>query len=215
MRQPLSSLVSLTLLAVAAFSSGPGLAQTTRSGGAQNAAVQQLQQLAQERTALKAENDRLKKDLDRATGDLKAAQSERDALKKKVGGAESLEAQSRAACTASEATMQQKQQKLDELLARFRETVQTLREAETARSRSEQRLAEQGRAYDACAVANVGLYDVATEALNRYEAHGPGRADPFTRISRNRVENFVDEYRARARELKLPKTAAAAPGGSP
>jgi len=206
-RRPLLALFCIPLIVMAG---APVLAQVARSGGGQNAAVQQLQQLAQERTALQAENARLKKDLDKATADLKAAQGERDALKKKIGGAESAATQAHAACSTSEDALKQKQTRMDELVARFRETATTLREVESGRAQAQQQLAEKGRALDACAVANSGLYDVASEALTRYESSAVRHTDPFTRVSRNRLENLVDDYRDRARELKLPAPKATA-----
>jgi len=188
----------------------PSVGQVARSGAAPNAAAQQLQQLAQERTALQAENARLKKDLDKAAADLAAAQAERDALRKKAQAA-TLASQAHAACAANEEALQQKQARLDELVARFRETAQTLREVETGRARAQQQLAEKSRAFDACAQANVGLYDLASEALTRYERDATAHAATFTRITRNRIENLVDDYRARAQELKLPEAPQPAP----
>ena len=53
------------MISIAFIQSPPLLAQTARSGGAPNAQLmQQMQQLASERTALQAENARMKKELD-------------------------------------------------------------------------------------------------------------------------------------------------------
>ncbi len=66
---------TVLILSTALGSMSGALAQTTRSGGGANAQLmQQMQQLASERTSLQAENAKLKKELD----DLR---KDRDALK--------------------------------------------------------------------------------------------------------------------------------------
>lgn len=185
-------------------------AQVARSGGASQA-VQQLQQLAQERTALQAENARLKKDLETAQAELKHARGEHDALKTRVGGAESEAARLKSASEASERAAEGARAKLEELVGRFREVAQTLRETEADRALVRQRLEERGRAYDQCARANVELHDVAADVLTRYERKATTHSEPFTGVARVRIENLVDEYRQRVDELRLA-TPPSAPG---
>ena len=56
---------------------------------------------------------------------------------------------------------------------------------------------------------NLQLYEISNEVLNRYEHVGlftkVSATEPFTRITRTRIENLVDEYRARAQELRSKK----------
>jgi chromosome segregation ATPase len=203
------------LVALLALGGSPAQAQVPRSGGGggDQRAVQQLQQLAQERTALQAENARLKKDLEQAQADLKAARAERDALRPRLARAEA-QAGRDAACVATEQAAQQQRQKLDELVARFRETAGSLRSVETERSALAQQLAERQRALDSCVRANTDLYAIADDTLTRYEQQAPSAHLPFTRLTRTRIENLVDEYRQRAQELRLP-AAATGPTASP
>lgn len=198
----------LVALAVLAGLGSAADAQVARSGGSSSQAVQQLQQLAQERTALQAENARLKKDLDGAQADLKRLHVEHDALKARVGGAESAAARVKAASEATEHAAETARQKLEELVGRFREVAQTLRDTETDRAVLRQRLDEKSRAFDQCAKVNVEMHDIAIEALSRYERSATRGKEVLTGISRVRIENLVDDYRQRVEELKL-----AAPAG--
>lgn len=189
-------------------------AQVARSGGASSQAVQQLQQLAQERTALQAENARLKKDLDSAQADLKRVRAEHDALKARVGGAESEAARLKSSSDANEHAAEGARQKLEELVGRFREVAQTLRDTEADRAATRQRLEEKSRAFDQCAKVNVELHDIAIEALTRYEKSAVRGKEVVTGISRVRVENLVDDYRQRVDELKLAAPPGPAEGSS-
>ena len=186
----------------------PVSAQVARSGGGDQRAVQQLQALAQERTALQSENGKLKKDLETAQADAKAARAERDALKAKLVRAEAQGSQP-AACAQSEQTIQQQRQRLDELVARFREMALNLKTVETERTRAQEQATAKSRSFDACASANVELAGIAKEVLARYERAGTAHTDPVLRLTRTRIENLVDEYRQRVDELKLPPTAPA------
>ncbi len=53
------------------------------------------------------------------------------------------------------------------------------------------------------------LYEITNDVLDRYEHVGlftkATAAEPFTRITRTRIENLVDEYRARALENRTQK----------
>ena len=207
------TLLATAILSVLAVAPAHGQAARSGGGGDQRV-VQQMQQLAQERTALQAENTRLKQELEKATGELKSAQGERDALKKRAATTSQVPA--KAACAESEAALQQKQARLDELVPRFRETAQTLKETEIDRGRLNQELAQKTKAFDSCALANQGLYEVADEALTRYEQYSIARKEPFSGVSRHRIENLVDGTRDRARELKVTSSekAQAAPASA-
>jgi ribosomal protein S19E (S16A) len=55
------------------------------------------------------------------------------------------------------------------------------------------------------------LYEINREILNRYEHVGlftkVSADEPFTKITRTRLENLADEYRQRAQELQVKKPA--------
>jgi chromosome segregation ATPase len=184
-------------------------AQTQRSGNETQKFMQQYQQLAAEKTALQAQATQMKNDLDAAKGELAAVKKERDALKSRAGGSSVQFAQLTAGKEAAEKSLEQLKQRTTELVARFREMAMNLKEVEADRAKLQNDLKERSVAFDKCAEDNLGLFEVNSQILDRYEHIGVftkvGTADPFTKIARTRIENFVDEYRARALALRAAK----------
>jgi hypothetical protein len=93
-----------------------------------------------------------------------------------------------------------------------------LKDVEADRAALREDLAKRGRAFDQCAEANLQLYEINGEILDRYEHVGlltkVSAAEPFTKITRTRIENLVDEYRERAQQLRVKKSTAANPSPS-
>lgn len=188
-------------------------AQAARGGGSSSNAqvIQQLQQLGSERTQLQAENARLKRELE----DLK---KERDSLQ---AGQQSLTARERAAAAAAtrgtqqreglESELAQQKERMQQLVAKFRETGQTLREVETDRSAKAQSLAAREQELKACGDHNRALYDLNREVLERFEHQGVWSSlaakEPFTRLKRTQLENLADAYRDRAEEQRIEPAA--------
>ena len=188
------------------------LAQVERSGGgASQKIIQEYQQLAAERTTLQAKIAQLQKDLDASKADAAGMKKERDALKAQVGGAAAAITQATAGKQSAEQSLEQSKQRMTELIARFRETAVNLKEVEADRNAKSRELAERGASYDQCAENNLQLYEINNEVLDRYEHVGlftrASAAEPFTRITRTRMENLVDDYRARALELRAKRPA--------
>jgi chromosome segregation ATPase len=187
------------------------LAQTTRSGGAQqqNAqAMQQMQQLAAERTALQAENARLKQELEAVTKRADSASTQEEALKRRAQNAESASsrlAASNAASTASEARIQAQ---LDEVVAKFRETALTLKTVESERNSLRTEASASAGKLTTCREHNAALLTINEEILIRLENMGfwskVAADEPFTRLKRIQLENLAAEYRVQARDLAEP-----------
>jgi len=219
MRASQSSIALKCVLCVLCAAAAPLQAQTQRSGGGESQKImQQYQQLAAEKTALQAQTAQMKKDLDAAMSELAAVKKERDALKARAGGAAAsaaAAAQAVAAKQATEKSLEQYKERLTELVNLFRETATTLKEVETDRTKLQNDLRERASAYDKCAEDNLGLFEISDDVLNRYEHVGlftrVSASEPFTKITRTRIENLVDEYRARAMELRAKKKAETAP----
>jgi len=196
--------VALLLLA-----QGPLLAQTQRSGGGGELQkiMQQYQQVAAEKTALQAQVAQMKKDLDAATAELASVKKERDVAKAHQGVPPAAVAQATAARESAEHTLDQSKQRMLELTTRFRETAGLLRDVEGDRTELRKELLERQRAYDACVDDNAKLYDMNDEVLNRYAHVGlftkASASEPFTKITRTRLDNMAIEYRERARQLRL------------
>jgi chromosome segregation ATPase len=185
-------------------------AQVERSGGEAQKFMQQYQQLAAEKTALQAQLAQMKKDLDSAKTDLAAMTKQRDALKAHVGVPAAQVAQEvTEAKEAAERSLEQSKQRMTELVGRFREMAANLRDVEADRTKMHNDLDARNAAFDKCADSNVQLYAINTEILDRYEHVGlftkVSAAEPFTRITRTRIDNLVEEYRERAQEQRLIK----------
>jgi chromosome segregation ATPase len=183
-------------------------AQTQRSGGEQQKFMQQYQQLAAEKTDLQAQLAQAKKDLDAAKADLAAMKKERDSLKTRPSGvAPATVAQLTSAKESAERNLEQSKQRTAELVARFRETATSLRDTEAERTKLRGELDVRNAAYDKCAENNQQLFDINGDILNRYDHVGVftrvGADEPFSRITRTRMDNLVVETRARALELRV------------
>jgi chromosome segregation ATPase len=190
-------------------------AQTQRSAGGESQKImQQYQQLAAEKTALQVQVAQLKRDLESAQTELASVKKERDALKARSAGTRSTAAQLARANESKESaekSLEQNKQRTEELVERFKQTIGTLKGVESDRAQLQRNLVSLNAAMDKCAADNVELYDISTTVLDRYDRVGlftkVGTAEPFTRITRTRIDNLVIEYRARAESLRVKNPA--------
>jgi hypothetical protein len=181
-------------------------AQTARSGGGASAQLlQQMQQLASERTSLQAENAKLKKDLEEMRKDrdaLKNAQQTVDRRAKSSEVALLALKESLAQRTSKDQEFAQTKEKLQQLIAKFRETLQTLQGVETERTTAKQTLATRDQDLKVCVDRNLALYKLNQEVLTRLEHQSVwtrvAQSEPFTKIKRYQLENLVDDYKDRA-----------------
>jgi chromosome segregation ATPase len=190
----------------------PLYAQVQRSGGGEvQKFMQQYQQVAAEKTALQAQLAQMKKDLDAANAELAAVKKERDAAKAHVGVSPAAIAQANSAKDAAERNLELSKQRMTELVGRFRETATNLKDAEADRAKLRKDLSDRDSVLDTCALNNMQLYEINRDILDRYEHIGlftkVSAHEPFTKITRTRIENLVDEYRERAQALRVKKTA--------
>jgi chromosome segregation ATPase len=188
------------------------LAQTQRSGGGPSQAImQQYQQLAAEKTALQTQLEQAKKDLDAAKTELAAVKKERDAAKAHVGVSPAALAQANSAKEAAEHNAEKAKQQIGDLVVRFREMATNLRDVEGDRNKLKDELVKGNAAFDRCAEDNSQLYEITGQVLDRYEHVGlftkASSIEPFTKITRTRIENLADEYRERAQLLRVKKQA--------
>lgn len=197
----------ILLAIVLGVSCSQALAQVERSGNADARVMQQLQQLTSERASLQAENSQLKKtleelkqDLQKATGAKVAAENRAKTLAANASRGEAVEQQ-------AEEQLERTRTQMQELVTKFRETANTLRDVETDRDTTRSTLAARDRELRSCIDANAGLYNLNDEVLDRMESRGfwsnVGEREPFTRLKRVQLENLIDDYKLRADELKL------------
>jgi chaperonin cofactor prefoldin len=200
------------ILVTACCAEAPVDAQTQRSGGGEaQKFMQQYQQLAAEKTALQAQVAQMKKDLDAAHTELAAVKKERDVAKAHTGVSPTAVAQAIGAKETALRNLDQSKQRMSELVVRFREMATNLKDVEADRSTLRRELGERNSAFDKCAEDNLQLFELSSDILKRYEHVGMftkvSAAEPFTRITRTRLENLVDEYRIKAQELRVkPRT---------
>jgi chromosome segregation ATPase len=190
-------------------------AQTARNGGGANTQLlEQLQQLASERTGLQAENAKLKSELADVKKDRDGLKAGQQSLERRAHGSAAELAQSKAQHEATQQELTQYRDKMQELIAKFRETVQKLRDAETAGAAAKQSLATRDRELSVCVDHNVALYKLNGEVLTRLEREGVwsrvAETEPFTKIKRTQLENLIDDYRTRADEQRASPTHAGA-----
>jgi chromosome segregation ATPase len=204
-----------TLAAVAVAQAPRSGGDVSRSGAQAQALQMQLQQVSAERASLRVENEQLKKDLDKARRDASQLKSERGALQRR---AESADASVRRLSSVNESTgesMDRLRGQQDELIGKFRQTVQTLANVEGDRNKAFAELQQKKRELTTCIETNVQMHQINSEVLTRLEDRGIFGAllerEPFTRVTRARLENLVDDARYRAAELKLKFPAATAP----
>jgi chromosome segregation ATPase len=199
---------SALVIALTLGTVGTAYAQVQRSGGEAQKFMQQYQQMAAEKTALQGQVEQMKKDLDAANASLAAVKKERDLLKARPAGASPADV---AALTASKAaaerSLEESKQRTVELVTRFRETVKNLKDVEADRTKMRSDLEARNTAFDKCAQNNQQLLDINADILNRYEHVGlftkVGTVEPFTKLTRTRMDNLVVETRARAEELRV------------
>lgn len=195
---------------------GSAVAQTQRTGGGESQRImQQYQQVSAEKTALQAQLAQTKKDLDSAKAELASVKKERDELKTRAVGSAAVAAQQVAQANASkeavEKSLEQNKQRTAELVERFKETIATLKGVESDRDTVRRNYEELSAKYDKCADDNDQLYQISNTVLDRYSKVGfftkVSAAEPFTRITRTRIDNLAFEYHMRAEELRLKKSA--------
>lgn len=182
-------------------------AQVQRSGNADARVAQQLQQLTSERSALQAENAKLKQELEQAKAQLQKTGAATKALETRNRALEASAGHGTAASQQAEEQLERTRAQLQELVSKFRETAQTLRDVETERGTVQGQLAIKERELKTCIDRNAALYNLNTEVLDRMENRGfwssVAEREPFTRLKRVELENLIEDYKYRADELRL------------
>jgi len=200
--------VASGLAAMGAVAPSRSLAQVPRSSP--NAQLlEDYQQAEQERDRLQTENGQLKQQLAAAQQQLRAAREELATARSSAGATRSALAASRVRSQGYATDLDRARANLKTLIGRFGDTIVSLRAVETSRDTLRRQLAASRTALNACAQRNADLYNVAEQVLRRYEHQGLfhylARYEPFTRLEQTRIDNYVDGYRQRAQELRVPR----------
>jgi len=202
-------MLALAVLALAGHR--PASAQAARSSSGNTQAMQQLQQLAAERTRLLADNTKLQSDLDSARKERDALRKKQEASERRLQGTDTAVARAAAKSAGLTQDIEREKAKLAEIVAKFRELAGQLREVEGERSTIKTALAQRDVELERCVDRNVSLYTLNGEILTRLEHRGgftPGSAlEPFTKLKRIELENLIDGYQTRADEQRPPSAA--------
>lgn len=212
-----ATLVVFLTAGFAMLAPGAAHSQEARSGGGAVSAqmVAELQQLTAERTALKSQNDQLQQQLAAVKAERdKLQQGERSSSARARSSAAAL-ASSKAQEVSSEQKLAQMQANVQQLIAKFRQVVDTLRKTELEAADAKQTLAMRQQDLSSCTEHNQALYKLDEDVLSHFENRGflsrLAADEPFTRIERVRLENYADESRGKADEQRYVAPAAAIP----
>ena len=179
-------------------------AQTQRSGDANARAMQQLQQLSSERAQLKTENEKLKQELQALKTQITTSTATQASLQQRLKAAEATAARDTNAQSNAEAERLRSQ--MQELVTRFRETAQSLKDVEADRNTARGSLQVSERELSTCVNRNQEFYQLNTEVLDRLENKSAWGAftskEPFTQLQRTRLENLIEGYKDRSTDLR-------------
>lgn len=190
-------------------------AETVRQGGnEQGALVARLQQMVNEitaeRDALSAQNARLAEEL---AAEKKSHEKDLDQLQKKLSGSEGTLDKYKENDAALRERLTQDRARMQELVDKFRETAQNLREVEMERAGLRTDLAGRQEEIRQCTRKNLELYEANLDLLDRYQSKGVWDAmmqrEPVTGLKRVEVENRIEEYRRRLDQMQVVGAGAA------
>lgn len=190
--------------------------QVQRSGNDAARVMQQLQQVTAEKAQAQAENAKLKTEVEALKAQLAKASTALTVSEQRAKKA-APSAKDSATLQETNDALTRTRSQMQELVGKFRETGQILKEVETDRDRLRAQASNQERDLKTCVDRNAGLYLVSDEILRNLENRGVWSSltqkEPFTQISRTRLENLIDDYRYRVEELRVAdkKSTAATP----
>jgi chromosome segregation ATPase len=201
--------VGLLFLA-AVLVAGAADAQQSRDDGGAARLQAMVQTLTNDKTQLQADNKKLKTELDAANAELKKLRDDKAALERKVGQSETSLSQVNATNTRNEATLAQQRTRMDELIAEFKKTAESLKATEIEGNNLKSKLDSRDRAFNQCVANNQKLFETGNDVLNKFEDRGRWAAartrEPFTQNKRVQMQNMIDEYRWALEDQKLPRS---------
>jgi hypothetical protein len=100
--------------------------------------------------------------------------------------------------------LERQKARMQELVGKSREVIETLRTVETDRTAVKRDLASREQALKVCVDRNRALYTLNGEVLERLAREAGSSIEPFTRLKRVQLENLVEDYRFRADEQRAP-----------
>ena len=178
------------------LASGSSFAVAPRDGGSSGGAAGQaqlmMQQLGAEKARLTSENARLKQKLKKLEAALEENEKKADQSQKKSQNLNHLLGKERV--------------KVNELVVKFRETIENLRVTERERNELNAKVQYLSAEMNTCSGKNVELANLGYELLDHYENKGMFSAmiqgEPFTQVKRVQIENLVEDYQYKIEDAK-------------
>ena len=185
-------------------------AETTRRDddqGAMAKAQYMLQQMANERDALKAANAKLQDQV----GSLKKKETglnkELDRTKKQVSASGSEIIRYKEKYKALTDRLLDTRQKFQEVIDKFKQTIATLRQVEGERNQLKVTLQDRTREVESCIKKNIDMYQTNLDLVKQYRNKGVFDAlfqkEPVTGLKKVEIENAVQEYKTRLEQLRV------------
>lgn len=214
-----------TMLVVASLLIACGIANAEevakRAGGNANSealtrAQTAARDAAAQRDALQVELEKSKKEVaehDRQQKKEVAQLKERIAqLEKETAKTEQQNTRNQETGNALRDRIKDQQEKLQKVVDKYKELVETLRQVETDRTQLQATSKTQATQLDTCSNDNIKLHDLGLELADLYENKGVWAAlvekEPVTQLKRVELENRVQEYRHRASRLQFDSATA-------
>ncbi|MGD9841858.1 MAG: hypothetical protein AB7U99_02980 [Steroidobacteraceae bacterium] len=190
-------------------------AQVERSGNDTTRIVQQLQQVTAEKGKLQQDNDALKKELDTLKSNSAQPSAEQIKLQQRLRELEMANSRSQEKVSNSDEQLEKTRTQMTELIGKYRELAQSLKDVETERDGLRASEVAKQRELTTCVDRNAQMYLLGNELLDQMDVQSVWSAvkskEPFTQLSRTHLENLIDDYRYRVNELKLEIKAASTP----
>lgn len=207
---------NVVLAAVLVIGASSTHAETARrDGGADNGALLraqgQVREMAAQRDALTAEVEKLreetKKKLEDKDAKIAALNKRLDTMQSNADRSEATVEKTREVNQAMRDRIVDAQDKMQKLVAKYKELVSALRVIEDERTSLQRTIEKKNTALDTCANDNVKLYQTSLELIDRYENKGVWDAmlqlEPVTQLKRVELENTVQDYRTRVNAAKV------------
>lgn len=190
------------------LSAAESRAPSGNNNAATNAALMQAQRQVQEATA---EREKLVQQVADLEKKLKASEAGRDKAEKQLSAKESSLGKFKDSNTGMADMLKTMKTRMEELIGKYREVAQQLKDTELSKAEVEAQLAQKDAEIKRQTEANLKLYVVSLDVLTKYEDKGVWDAlfqqEPVTQIKRAEIESIAEDYRIEIEKLKAQEGA--------
>jgi chromosome segregation ATPase len=185
----------------------PLFAETVRHADESAAMMIKVQQMQQKIGEIGAERDALKAQNEKLAAEKAALERQLEQARKKQAGSEETLDKYRESDAALRNRINEDRARMQELIDKFKEIAQTLRQVEADRNELRSTASQQRDQIVACTKKNLELYRANLDLLDRYKSKGVWASllqrEPVTGLKRVEIENMIEEYRTRLDQLQV------------